>query len=554
MTWTASPFKHSRKREKDGKFLIKIKLRNTKSNYQSDFPVERIIGGEILKLILSDIEWVNKSKINKRIIHFAESSILRIAKYLEKNGDEISNKQILFYYRKLLKNFEEEETIDQIRGLLSIDLDNQLVESFSDSQILLMVEQLNKTDLASDLSEEEISTVLMDAAMEVTVRIPTRKEIEATKKIKNNLDRCDAQYRIPSFFDENRILDVFGFFWTLKKTNGDRTSNKWNQRIVLRLAQFIFMTGASNNIKDFNFEWIQSYFLYLRDFGFLDNHEIRNYTPLELYEYRDKIIAKKKDCKSYQKSSFEDQIKKFKTYYIKLKEKTNFLDNIPKIDISEFNFKNLKLSESNFDIEKSQKDHYVNLEELKLLAAYKSEDEILNLTRDQFFLQTFSSGNRSINKDNVEIKLENGFKYVEVRHSKTKSKNKTGTFKFFSEVVERHNGKIPNIIITAKEYNKNLKKIAKELKFERKIQFFTSKVNSNETLVEYKPLKNCISQYFSRHTLVNYLVDAGEEDDDIIKLTGHSTTKILDHYKKRSEIDEKQKIINRADKKNLGKL
>ena len=100
----------------------------------------------------------------------------------------------------------------------------------------------------------------------------------------------------------------------------------------------------------------------------------------------------------------------------------------------------------------------------------------------------------------------------------------------------------------AKTYNINIKKISKELGLDRKIEFVFNKMNSIETEYEYKPLHECITQYFTRHTLVNYMVDAGHSDEEIIEITGHVSTDILSHYKKKHDINRKQAIIDKADK------
>jgi uncharacterized membrane protein len=100
------------------------------------------------------------------------------------------------------------------------------------------------------------------------------------------------------------------------------------------------------------------------------------------------------------------------------------------------------------------------------------------------------------------------------------------------------------------DYNRNLKSIAEKLKLDRKIEFVKNEVNSIETVYSYKPLFECVSQYFTRHTLVNYLVDSGRSDEDIIKITGHVNPQILNHYKRKATIQDKQKIIDEADKAN----
>ncbi|OYX12029.1 MAG: hypothetical protein B7Z16_16975, partial [Algoriphagus sp. 32-45-6] len=407
MTWTASAFKHSRKREKDGKHQIKIKLRNTNTNFQRDFPIEQTVNGKREKLGLSEQEWKNQSRVINKIIKYSEGRYVEIAKSLEIKGKPISTDDILFYYRQEILDFNDQLTVDKMKEMLSYDLDPEYVDAYKDEELLEIAKNLEDSDLISEdgeLSIEDMGSVLLD----VEIRTNRKKELEAVKSIKDNLDRCDAQYQLPELFDKSKILDVFGFFWTLRKLNGSRYLNLWYQKIVLRLAQYIFITGASNNLEDFDEKWLNSYFIYLRDVGYLDTREIRNYTPLELYDYQEVIRSKADQCKPYELDSFRDQIKKFKRYFQILFDETDLLDCLPKINLKKFNVDSLKLSNSDFEESFTQKDHYVNVSELKLMASFNSENKDLNLTRDLFFIQTFTSGNRSIEKDKVEFKTEKG--------------------------------------------------------------------------------------------------------------------------------------------------
>jgi hypothetical protein len=550
MTWSATAFKFFRKREKDGKYQIKIKLRNTKTKFQRDFPIEQTVNGKIEKLSLSEQDWRNQSRVINRIIRYSEGKYVEIARSLEINGKSLSTDNIMFFYRKEIVDFNDQLTVERMKEALSYDLDPEYIEYYKDEELLEIAKSLEDSDLISndgEFSVEDIGSVLID----VEIRNNRKKELEAIKSIEDSLDRCDAQYQSLELFDKSKIIDVFGFFWTLRRINGSRYLDKWNKKIVLRLAQYIFLTGSSNELKDFDEKWLNSYFIYLRDFGFLDTREIRNYTPLELYDYEVTIKNKKNQCKPYELDSFKDQIKKFKRYFQILLDETDLLDNLPKINLKKFSVKTLKLPNSYFETSFTQKDHYVNVAELKRLAKFKSRNEELNLTRDLFFIQTFTSGNRSIDKDKVEFISEQGISYLEVKHSKTRSRNQTGKFEFLNQVIERNGGAIPKISMKVSEYNLNLKLIAKELNLDRKIEFVSNKINSKKSFYKHIPLYECISQYFSRHTLVNYLVDAQIGNEDIIKLTGHADVKILDHYRKIVSIEDKQKLIDEADKKNL---
>lgn len=547
MTWSISTFRHSR-RKKDFTYQIKIKIRNTSSSFQRDFPIEFTNQGKRIKLSLTENEWRQLSKSNQKIIGVAEAKYREILLFLDKMNVKPSTKIILDLYRKDIYDLTKELELQKVKDLLSYELNEDEISKYSDDELIDISKSVNDLDIEQEgiMQEDEVGSVLLLAENHKR----KKDELEKAKSIENNLERCDAQYQIIGFPDFSKIIDVFGYYWTLKKINGGRYLTKFDSKIVLRIAQFVFITGASNRIEDLDAEWLKSYFIYLREFGYLDTREIRNYTPLELYNFKNIIIEKKENCKPYQASSFEDQIKKFKRYFKVLKEETTYLDSIPKLNIDNFSFENLKRYDSDYSVNKTQKDHFVNVEELKLLNEYNSTDQNLNLTRDLFFIQVFSSGNRSIEKDIVMSKVINGITYFEIKHSKTNSINIGVPSKYLNKVLERHGGYLPAIKFNAKEYNENLKKIATELNLDRKIEHLVTKVNSSKTLYEYKPLYECISQYYSRHTLVNYLVDADTPDSDIIKITGHVDVRILDHYKRKTTVEDKLKIFEKADKNN----
>ncbi|MCH7410202.1 hypothetical protein MM239_12410 [Belliella sp. DSM 111904] len=550
MAWTISLFRHKRKK-KDGTFQIKLKIRNRDLKFQYDFPIEYKVAGKKKKLSLSLDFWNNLSKNNKKIIYVAEHRYKEILFFLENNNVPITPKSIRNLYIQEPFDITKENEIEKIKHLLSYELSEKEISEYSGDQLIGIANSLDDLQIGNDeiLQEDQVGTLLILAEEHNR----KKEELNKARNIENNLDRCDAQYKITGYYDYTRIIDAFGYYWTLKRINDSRYLTKYDGKIVLRVAQFIFLTGASNRVEDLNHEWVKSYFLHLKNYGFLDTRKIRNYTPLELYDYKDLIIENQHRNKIYSLESYVDQIKKFKKYFRTLRKKTTFFDSIPKLDLDDFDINSLKNIEADYEQVKTQKDHYLNVEELEIMSGFKSDNEELNLTRDLFFIQTFSSGNRSIEKDLVAIKVHKGITYFEVKHSKTKSKNVNGQFKYLREVLTRYNYILPEIKMNSRQYNENLKKIAEELNFNRKIEHVVNKINSKATVYNYIPLKKCISQYYSRHTLVNYLVDGGTKDTDIIKITGHVNTDILDHYKKNVTVQEKQKIIDIADKNNQSK-
>ena len=541
-----SAFRHSRIK-KDNSYQIKIKLRIPELSFQRDLPIVYKENDVAKKLSLTINQWSNLSRNHKKLINYSKFRYEETIDYLNENGIEITTENIKKYYGHSLFDFTKLKVASNLKDLITIYYDPEFVDDYYTDDDIIEISKSIEPPVDNDiLFEDDIADLFVEAESKWKLQ----NEIEKTKAITDPYERTDAQYRILGYFNTNKVLDVFGYYWTLQKPNGGRYINKYDRKIILRIAEYIFIGGGSNDMNDFNEEWVKKYFIYLRDFGYTDTRLFQNYTPLEINDYENEVKGKRSQRKHYTESSYKDQIKKFKRYYKKLKNKTDFFNDIEVFDIDEFNFNSLKLNDSKYSERYTQKDHYVNVEELKTLARFSSDARELEETRDLFFIQIFTSGNRSIEKDRVKFKTINGIEYVEVIHSKTNTKNISGLAMPLKELLKRYNNTFPTIKMKASEYNSNLKKIAEELGLSRDVEFIENKVNSKISQINYKKLHTCISQYFARHTLVNYLVDGGQSDEDIIKITGHIAPEILKHYKRKMTVEDKQEILDSADKIN----
>ena len=513
MSIYASAFRHGW-RKKDNTHQIKIKIRVPDFDFQADFPIEYFNDGKKYKLSLSEAEWNNLTNKANKIIEKAKFRYDECVSHILKCNYELSTKSINSLYKQNIFDFTRDIQIEELKRLLAYTLPENLINDYEDQEL---IEIANNIEVGTDeeLQADEMGDIILDAES----KLRFKKLVKQTNEISNNLERCDAQYLINGYYDFTKIIDVFGYFWCLRKPNGARYLDHTDNKIILRIAEYIFITNASNQLVDFNKNWVISFFLYLRDYGYVDTRKVRNYTPLELYDFKKTILNKSWNRKIYRESSFENLIKKFKKYFRLLRDETELFQTVPYNNLSGINLESIKHDKTNFLEQYTQKDHYVDGNEMKLLFNYNSSNEDLNLTRDLFFIQVYSSGNRSIDKDTVTYVKKDGIEYIEVHHSKTNSKNISGIFQPLKQLLDkRHNGILPKISMNAKAYNTNLKAISKDAGLDRKIQFVFNRMNSLESEYEYKPLYESISQYFTRHTLVNYLVDAGRSDKDIIEI------------------------------------
>ena len=345
MSIYSSAFQHGR-RKKDNTHQIKIKIRIPDFNFQADFPIEYLTNGKKYKLSLSVAEWNNRSNKANKIIEKAKFRYDECVSYLLKSNSILSTKSINSLYKKNIFDFTRDIQIEELKRLLGYSLPDNLIEEYEDQELIEIAKNIEiGTD--EELQEDEIGDRLLDAES----KLRFKRQVEQTKQITDNLERCDAQYSLYGYPDFTKIIDVFGYYWSVKRINGKRYLTKYDHKIILRIAEYIFITNESNKLVDFNKNWVNNFFLYLRDFGFVDTRKVRDYTPLELYNYRNVIVDRISNRKPYQESSYANLIKKFKRYYNLLLSETDHLSTIPKINFDQLNLESLKLADANYDEE-----------------------------------------------------------------------------------------------------------------------------------------------------------------------------------------------------------
>ncbi len=93
-------------------------------------------------------------------------------------------------------------------------------------------------------------------------------------------------------------------------------------------------------------------------------------------------------------------------------------------------------------------------------------------------------------------------------------------------------------------YREQLKEVARHFKWKRIITEPETRINSNKDVIEYE-LREVFSPLTARKTFINYLANLGLADELIIQFTDHTDVKILKHYKRKLNLEQKRRIIQK---------
>lgn len=342
-------------------------------------------------------------------------------------------------------------------------------------------------------------------------------------------------------FDRNNIFDVFGYLWSENPLNGDPYVAKSYRSLILQLNDYRYNALPSQSVKDFDTEWIDGFFTYLREKGF-PNVRLKGYDPFNIHEYYDRLVNA--DREMYKVQAFKKVVKHFKRYLSLLKEYD--LIHYPKEVnmISAEKYLSRDVTRDNF----TRREFSLSPDEYNKMAHTDFKNDRLNLARDMFIIMVQGGGFRT-NEIFQYVKVHNN--EITVYRPKIKEVVTNPIWGHLADVIERHNGNIPKDLLPVEDYRSALKEIAQQLDFDRVIVRPNTTIHDKrgnevtiEDQVEEIVLMNVFSPLFARKTIVRYLsVVKSMKDEDIMEFVTISSEKTLKHYKNRMEIVEKFKLI-----------
>lgn len=329
-------------------------------------------------------------------------------------------------------------------------------------------------------------------------------------------------------FDKNNLLHVFGsvYFDTLK--------NQQNERVIIRIFDYVINTNASINTKNFTVKWATDFISWINEHGYIDL-SAKMFDPLKF----DKHIFLNKDRKPYRAAGVKKQLVSFKVVGKHLASKGL----LPRIDWDE-----IKINQFRESVEEGVRNtHHLLLPEFETMFNYQFKEsklkeyrslfdqlkkqgiikgtfvndisiENLKMYRDIFAFQIMIGGLRGIPEyESVELidydKEGKVFRFMQDKVQKGKENKKhilNPLNKYTEELLKRHKT-LPRAK-SAEVLNGYLKVIAYTIGLTREVEKGVSICNN-------------ISQYWARKSFGNILFSEGLSEDQIALFTGHETRK-----------------------------
>jgi len=168
-------------------------------------------------------------------------------------------------------------------------------------------------------------------------------------------------------------------------------------------------------------------------------------------------------------------------------------------------------------------------------------DTKMQLATDMYIIQMYAGGLRPSELYNGELRFESD--YVAFYRNKNKKIAKNPILPEVEAVLKKYPEGLPKFL-SIEEYREELKKVALELKWNRRIDVPNTKLDADKPTANFK-LHEIFYPLTARKSFVNYLANLGLPNELIIQFTDHSNVKILRHYKKSLNLQQKKVVIQK---------
>jgi integrase len=237
-------------------------------------------------------------------------------------------------------------------------------------------------------------------------------------------------------------------------------------------------------------------------------------------------------------ASFQKVVKILK-HYINILQKERLL---PQLAINTNHFE-----AADYISRSTNRDSYTKIEftlefeEIEQLLTASFEDPKMQLATDMYIIQMFAGGLRPVEMYNGNIRFADN--YVSFYRSKNKKVSKNPILPEVRDILDKYPEGLPKFL-NISTYREKLKEVARHLKWKRIITEPETRINSKKDVIEYE-LHEIFSPLTARKTFINYLANLGLEDEKIIQFTDQSDVKILKHYKKKLNLQQKRSLIQK---------
>lgn len=475
------------------------KLKNTPPTierlhlFETETKVKKIVGD-----LINDKKYFSVNEINNRL-------------YSIQSADAIDHK--VKTWTEFLNGISNEEE-DSVYHREEIDR----IEKAIDEEI----EEAAKKDKI--LTEEEIDNIKDSVGIEM--------QIEKEKKYVKTLNLNDRYAKHK--FDKNDIIEVFGFCWSENTQNGDPYVAKSYKLLIFHLADY-FINGdrVSKSVKNFNLKWVEHFLSFKMKKGFPKTH-FKGYTPFNIFDHRDSI--EKAERQDFKVASFNKLVKILKQYI-------NILQKHGLLPLNTINTNHIKAAD--YISRKANPDNYTKIEytlefeEIEQLLSAKFEDKKMQLAVDMYIIQMFAGGLRPVELYEGKIRFDDNS--IAFYRRKNKRLSKIPILPEVKEVLNKYPDGLPSFL-NISTYRKTLKQVARHFNWNRIIEEPNTKVRPSQPAIQHK-LHEVFSPMTARKTFINYLANMGLPDEKIIQFTDHSDVRILKHYKRQLNLEQKKQII-----------
>lgn len=456
-----------------------------------------------------------------------ETQIKRIVLQLVEEKKEFSTKDI----NNRLYSVQEEENRDfkvKTWSEFLAEINHGEVDTAFQREEIERIETAIKEAIADGavLTEEDIDNI------KDSVGIDLQRDKEKVSVSKMTLDERYSKGR----FDRNDIIQTFGYCWSKNSRNGDPFVANSYKQLIFQLTDYILNgNSVSHSTKDFNLKWVENFLSFKAQKGFPKTH-LRGYTPFDIMSYKESFVSSPRE--GYKAASFRKLVKVLKQYI-------NILQKARLISVNAINTRHIDASD--YISRDANTDNYTKIEytleyeEIEQLLNTSFEDHQQQLAVDMYIIQMFAGGLRPTELYNGGIEFCDG--HVSLFRSKNKRISKNPVLPEVKNVLSRYPDGLPEYL-PIHIYREKLKEVAEYFMWNRIIEEPNTKLNPDSQVIKHK-LFEVFSPLTARKTFINYLANMGIADELIIQFTDHTDVKILKHYKRKLNLIQKKKIIEK---------
>ncbi|MEZ5072703.1 MAG: hypothetical protein R2751_17520 [Bacteroidales bacterium] len=337
-------------------------------------------------------------------------------------------------------------------------------------------------------------------------------------------------------FNRNNIIETFGYCWSINPKNGDSYVANSYKSLIFQLSDYIINgDSVSLDTKDFNLKWVERFLSFKAQNGFPKTH-LRGYYPFNILSYRESFVTAPRE--EYKTASFQKLVKVLKQYI-------NILQKARLISVNAINSSHFDASD--YISRSTNKDSFTKIEftleyeEIEQLLNASFEDPQQQLAVEMYIIQMFAGGLRPTELYNGGIRIYEN--YVSFFRSKNKRISKNPILPEIKNLLSKYPDGLPEFL-PIHLYRLKLKEVARHFGWSRIIDEPNTKLNPKNDIIPHE-LHEVFSPFTARKTFINYLANMGLADELIIQFTDHNDVKILKHYKRKLNLQQKKRIIEK---------